>query len=73
MELPDEVLSIIREYAQPLGLRLDWRLGCYCNREWEDGTWDYRNYTFRQTIHLMKEIADFRYAYHHIDIFQMVL
>ena len=73
MELPKDVLSIIREYARPIGLRLDWRLGCYCNRGWEDGNWDYRTYTFRQTIHMMKEINDFRYAYHHIEIFQMVL
>jgi len=32
MELPDEIVGIIREYSKPLGLRLDWRLGSYVKR-----------------------------------------
>jgi hypothetical protein len=32
MELPDDVLMIIKEYAQPM-TRPDWRKGCYYNRE----------------------------------------
>ncbi len=28
-ELPDDVLGLIREYSRPIGLRLDWRLGCF--------------------------------------------
>lgn len=31
MELPDDVLNIIKEYSKPL-TRPDWRLGCYYNR-----------------------------------------
>jgi len=31
MELPYDVLKIIKEYSQPL-TRPDWRLGCYYNR-----------------------------------------
>jgi len=31
MELPEDVLMIIREYSKPL-TRPDWRLGCYYNR-----------------------------------------
>jgi hypothetical protein len=31
MELPDDVLNLIKEYAQPL-TRPDWRKGCYFNR-----------------------------------------
>jgi len=72
MELPNEVLSIIQEYARPIGLRLDWRRGCYCNQHWIN-THYYDNYTFRQSIKIMKDIADFRYSYHHIELFQMVL
>ena len=32
MELPDDILGIIREYSRPIGLRLDWRKGCYIKR-----------------------------------------
>jgi hypothetical protein len=31
MELPDDILMIIREYSKPL-TRPDWRLGSYFNR-----------------------------------------
>lgn len=31
MELPHDVLMLIKEYAQPL-TRPDWRKGCYYNR-----------------------------------------
>ena len=31
MELPDDVLSIIKEYSMPI-TRSDWRKGCYYNR-----------------------------------------
>jgi len=31
MELPDDILNIIREYSKPL-TRPDWREGCYYNR-----------------------------------------
>jgi len=31
MELPDDVLKIIKEYSQPI-TRPDWRKGCYYNR-----------------------------------------
>ena len=30
-ELPDDIIKIIKEYAMPFGLRLDWRKGCYMN------------------------------------------
>ena len=29
MELPDDILGLIREYSKPIGLRLNWRLGCF--------------------------------------------
>lgn len=32
MELPDDVLKIIKEYSQPI-TRPDWRQGCYYNRQ----------------------------------------
>ena len=32
MELPDDVLNIIKEYAQPI-TRPDWRKGCFYNRQ----------------------------------------
>lgn len=32
MELPNEIVGLIREYSKPLGLRLDWRLGSYVKR-----------------------------------------
>lgn len=31
MELPDDVLKIIKEYSQPIS-RPDWREGCFFNR-----------------------------------------
>ena len=31
MELPDDVLKIIKEYSMPI-TRPDWRKGCYYNR-----------------------------------------
>jgi len=31
MELPDDILKIIKEYSQPI-TRPDWRQGCYYNR-----------------------------------------
>ena len=31
MELPDDVLRIIKEYSMPIS-RPDWRQGCYYNR-----------------------------------------
>jgi len=31
MELPDDILNIIKEYSQPI-TRPDWRKGCYYNR-----------------------------------------
>jgi len=30
MELPDDVLFIIREYSKPI-TKSNWRDGCYCN------------------------------------------
>ena len=32
MELPDDILIIIKEYSQPIS-RPDWREGCYFNRQ----------------------------------------
>jgi hypothetical protein len=32
MELPDDILGLIREFSRPIGLRLDWRKGCYIKR-----------------------------------------
>jgi hypothetical protein len=31
--LPDDVLGLIKEYSRPIGLRLDWRKGCYLKRQ----------------------------------------
>ena len=73
MELPKEILSIIREYSSPIGLRIDWRKGCYVNRHWVDSGFYYESYSFRATINLIKEINDFRYHYHHIDFWEIEL
>jgi len=35
MELPDDILSIIKEYSQPIS-RPDWREGCYFNRHLDE-------------------------------------
>jgi hypothetical protein len=32
MELPDDILKLIKEYSMPV-TRPDWRKGCYCNRQ----------------------------------------
>jgi hypothetical protein len=73
MELPPEILSIIKEYSRPIGTRSDWRKGCFVNRSWVDNGFYYESYSFKATIKLMKQINDFRYNYHHIEIFNMVL
>lgn len=32
MELPDDILKLIKEYSMPM-TRPDWRKGCYCYRQ----------------------------------------
>ena len=53
MELPDDILKIIKEYSQPL-TRPDWRKGCYFNRR------PYRvnnkYYTFKFMLRLLYKI-----------------
>jgi len=74
MEFPPEILSIIKEYIRPIGLRLDWRKGCYCNRNWYDnGTYYFGNANFKMTIKLMRDIADFRYSRSFIDLWEIEL
>jgi hypothetical protein len=29
MILPDDILGLIRDFSRPIGLRLDWKMGCY--------------------------------------------
>jgi hypothetical protein len=73
MEFPPEILSIIKEYSRPIGTRSDWRMGCYINRNWVDNGFYYESYSFGATILLIKQINDFRYNYHHIELFEMIL
>ena len=32
MEFPNDILTIIKEYSKPIGLRLDWKRGSYIKR-----------------------------------------
>jgi hypothetical protein len=51
MELPDDILGLIREFSRPIGLRLDWRKGCYIKRnmllELEFELWNQSYYMYR--------------------------
>jgi hypothetical protein len=67
MELPPELLSIIKEYSMPLS-RPDWRQGCYANRLY-DGYY----YNFKQTIRIMIQLIDYRYNTYQVDLFEIVL
>ena len=53
MELPDDILIIIKEYSMPI-TRPDWRKGCYFNR------YPYRIhnklYTFKYMLRLLYKI-----------------
>lgn len=55
MELPDDILMIIKEYSMPI-TRPDWRKGCYFNR------YPYRVnnklYTFKYMIRLIHKIHE---------------
>lgn len=73
MEFPPEILSIIREYSRPIGTRSDWRKGCFVNQYWVDTGFYYESYSFSATLKLIKDINDFRFTYHHIELFEMVL
>jgi len=42
MELPDDILSLIREYSKPM-TRSNWRDGCYVNINW--------NKSFKKSIY----------------------
>jgi len=58
MELPDDVLGLIREFSRPFGLRLDWRLGCYINRynllDFKTDLAIQRSYMLRQHIQFIQ-------------------
>lgn len=55
MELPDDILMIIKEYSMPIS-RPDWRQGCYFNRH------PYKIldklYTFKYMIKLLHKIRE---------------
>lgn len=55
MELPDDVLRIIKEYSMPIS-RPDWRQGCYFNRH----PYKIVNklYTFKYMIKLLHKIQE---------------
>ena len=67
MELPDELLSIIKQYSMPL-TRPDWRLGCYANRIHKN-----RLYYLNKTIKIMIQIIDYRYNNYLVDLFELIL
>lgn len=73
MEIPPEILSIIREYSRPIGLRTDWRKGCYINQNWVDTGYYYESYSFSATIQLIKDINDFRFHRSYIDLWEIEL
>ena len=53
MELPDDVLKIIKEYSMPI-TRSDWRKGCYFNRYPFNVNKKY--YTFKFMLRLIYKI-----------------
>jgi len=62
MELPDDILKIIKEYTQPI-TRPDWREGCYFNRHLDE----------HLDIHLtLEEVIDIVYVVNIITISQNI-
>ena len=55
MELPEDVLGLIREFSRPIGLRLDWRKGSYINRyillDLSTELYIQKNYVYRIVSH----------------------
>ena len=67
MELPDDVLNIIREYSKPIGLRLDWRKGCYFNR------FPYRIYNIRYTFKYFVLLIYRMYRYNIVNLYDSMI
>lgn len=61
MELPEDVLMIIKEYAQPI-TRPDWRLGCYYNR------FPYRIYNIKYKFKYFVLLIYRMYRYHILNL-----
>ena len=61
MELPDDVLMIIKEYSMPM-TRLDWRLGCYYNRRPYFILGGYMS--FDHIIHILFRVAFLNFLYY---------
>ena len=66
MELPPEIVNIIRDYSKPIGLRLDWRQGCYYNRHVNKNLmyYCYGTHTYTEIIETLKKIHDFKLRFH---------
>jgi hypothetical protein len=61
MELPDDVLMIIKEYSKPI-TRPDWRLGCYYNRRTYYILGE--NMSFGHIIHIIFRVAFLNFLYY---------
>ena len=55
MELPDDILMIIKEYSMPIS-RPDWRQGCYFNRH--PFKINNKLYTFKYMLRLLYKIHE---------------
>ena len=63
MELPDDILNIIREYSKPI-TRPDWREGCYYNRRMRDVV--EHDLTFEEVVEIIVQVErsqEFNYEY----------
>ena len=73
MELPKEIIMIISEYSKPAS-RPDWRLGSYLNRTWfMVGGLYWANYSFSDTMKLIRQVNDWRYLANQVDLFELIL
>ena len=66
MELPDDVLRIIKEYSMPI-TRLDWRKGCYFNR------YPYRIHDVEYTLKYMIRLIYRMYRYNITNLYDNMI
>jgi hypothetical protein len=63
MELPDDILNIIKEYSKPI-TRPDWREGCYYNRHLDDVL--ECHFTLEEIVEIVVQVTrskEFNYEY----------
>ena len=64
MELPPEILRLIKEYSLPL-TKPDWRKGCYYNRQIERFNFERHPdyiYGFRRVVNIIAKMRRERYV-----------